>query len=97
MSGADYSAAHAQAFGLVDEVLADPPALDAAVREFTALLTARSGITQRAVKETIARIMDGVTHDDESTPSSASRPWPAPTTRRASARSWNAAPRSSAD
>ena len=64
MSGADYSAAQAQAFGLVDEVLADPAALDAAAREFTALLAARSGVTQRAVKETIARILDGVTHDD---------------------------------
>lgn len=65
MSGADYSAAQAQAFGLVDEVYDDPAALDAAVREFTALLSARSGVTQRAVKETVARIMDGVTHDDE--------------------------------
>ena len=66
MSGADYSAAQAQAFGLADEVYEDPAALDAAVREFTALLAARSGVTQRAVKETIARIMDGITHDDES-------------------------------
>lgn len=66
MSGADYSAAQAQAFGLVDEVFTDPAALDAGVREFTALLAARSGVTQRAVKETVARIMDGATHDDES-------------------------------
>lgn len=66
MAGADYGAAQAQAFGLVDEVCDDPAALDAAVREFTALLAARSGVTQRAVKETIARIMDGATHDDES-------------------------------
>lgn len=66
MSGADYSAAQAQSFGLVDEVYGDPAALDAAVRDFTALLAARSGVTQRAVKETIARIMDGVTHDDRS-------------------------------
>ncbi len=66
MSGADYSAAQAQGFGLVDEVFSDPAALDAGVREFTALLAARSGVTQRAVKETIGRIMDGVTHDDES-------------------------------
>jgi enoyl-CoA hydratase/carnithine racemase len=66
MSGADYSSAQAQAFGLVDEVFPDPAALDAGVREFTALLAARSGVTQRAVKETIARIVDGVTHDDES-------------------------------
>lgn len=66
MSGTDYSAAQAKAFGLADEVYADPAALDAGVREFTALLAARSGVTQRAVKETIARIMDGATHDDES-------------------------------
>jgi enoyl-CoA hydratase/carnithine racemase len=66
MSGADYGAAQAQAFGLVDEVYADPAALDAGVREFTALLAARSSVTQRAVKETIGRIMDGATHDDES-------------------------------
>jgi enoyl-CoA hydratase/carnithine racemase len=65
MSGADYSAAQAQGFGLVDEVFADPAALDTGVREFTALLAARSGVTQRAVKETVARILDGVTHDDE--------------------------------
>jgi enoyl-CoA hydratase/carnithine racemase len=62
MSGADYDARQAQAFGLVDEVHDD---LDAAVREFTALLATRSGVTQRAVKETVARILDGVTHDDE--------------------------------
>ena len=64
MSGADYSAAQAQSFGLADEVFADPAALDAGVREFTALLAARSGVTQRAVKETIGRILDGATHDD---------------------------------
>ena len=64
MSGADYSAAQAQSFGLADEVFADPAALDAGVREFTALLAARSGVTQRGVKETIARILDGATHDD---------------------------------
>jgi enoyl-CoA hydratase/carnithine racemase len=62
MSGADYDARQAQAFGLVDEVHDD---LDAAVAEFTALLASRSGVTQRAVKQTIARILDGVTHDDE--------------------------------
>jgi enoyl-CoA hydratase/carnithine racemase len=66
MSGADYSAAQARGFGLADEVYDDPAALDAAVREFTSLLAARSGVTQRAVKETVARIMDGATHDDES-------------------------------
>jgi enoyl-CoA hydratase/carnithine racemase len=62
MSGADYDARQAQAFGLVDEVHDD---LDAAVREFTTLLATRSGVTQRAVKETVARILDGATHDDE--------------------------------
>jgi len=62
MSGADYDARQAQAFGLVDEVHDD---LDAAVRDFTALLATRSGVTQRAVKETVARILDGATHDDE--------------------------------
>lgn len=66
MSGADYSAGQAQGFGLVDEVFPDPAALNAGVREFTALLAARSGVTQRAVKQTVARIMDGVTRDDES-------------------------------
>ena len=65
MSGADYSAAQAQAFGLVDEVFADPAALDAGVLEFLALLTARSGVTQRAVKQTVARVLDGVSRDDE--------------------------------
>lgn len=64
MSGADYSAAQAQSFGLADEVFADPPALDAGVREFTALLASRSGVSQRGAKQTIARILDGVTHDD---------------------------------
>jgi enoyl-CoA hydratase/carnithine racemase len=49
----------------VDEVLDGPAALDGMVREFTAVLAARSGVTQRAVKETIARILDGVTHDDD--------------------------------
>jgi len=62
MSGADYDARTAQSFGLVDEVHDD---VDAAVREFTALLASRSGVTQRAVKETVARVLDGATHDDE--------------------------------
>lgn len=65
MSGTDYSAARARSFGLVDEVFADPTELDAGVREFTTLLTTRSGVTQRAVKESVGRIMDGATHDDE--------------------------------
>jgi enoyl-CoA hydratase/carnithine racemase len=64
MSGTDYGAARAQSFGLVDEVFADPAALDAGVRDFTALLAARSGVTQRAAKQAVARVMDGVTHDD---------------------------------
>jgi enoyl-CoA hydratase/carnithine racemase len=63
MTGADYDAATAASFGLVDEVCED---LDKAVTEFTALLAARSGVTQRAVKETVARILDGTTHDDDS-------------------------------
>jgi enoyl-CoA hydratase/carnithine racemase len=65
MSGADYSAARAQAFGLADEVFPDPAALDTGVRDFTDLLAARSGVTQRAVKVTVARILDGTTRDDE--------------------------------
>jgi enoyl-CoA hydratase/carnithine racemase len=64
MAGADYTAAKAQAFGLVDEVFADPAALDEGVRAFTGLLAARSGVTQRAVKQVVGRITDGVTHDD---------------------------------
>jgi enoyl-CoA hydratase/carnithine racemase len=63
MTGADYDAATAASFGLVDEVCDD---LDAAVGEFSALLCSRSGVTQRAVKEIVARILDGATHDDES-------------------------------
>jgi enoyl-CoA hydratase/carnithine racemase len=64
MSGADYSAAQAQAFGLADEVFPDDSALDAGVRDFTALLTARSGVTQRAVKQSVGRILDGAAFDD---------------------------------
>jgi enoyl-CoA hydratase/carnithine racemase len=64
MTGAAYSAAQAQAFGLCDEVFADPAALDAGVRDFTALLAARSGVTQRAAKQTVARILDGADRDD---------------------------------
>jgi enoyl-CoA hydratase/carnithine racemase len=65
MTGADYSAAEARGFGLCDEVFADPAALDAGVRDFTALLAARSGVTQRAAKQAVARVLDGVTHDDK--------------------------------
>jgi enoyl-CoA hydratase/carnithine racemase len=62
MGGVDFDARRAEEFGLVDEVHDD---LDAAVRELTALLAARSSVTQRAVKETVARILDGVTNDDD--------------------------------
>lgn len=65
MAGADYDAAQALSFGLVDEVF-DDDALDTGVREFAALLASRSAVTQRAVKETIARILDGASADDES-------------------------------
>jgi enoyl-CoA hydratase/carnithine racemase len=51
---------------LVDELFDDPAALDAGVRDFAALLASRSAVTQRAVKETVARIVDGVSADDES-------------------------------
>ena len=62
MAGADVDAARALSFGLVDEVFDD---LDGGVREFTALLASRSAVTQRAVKETVGRILDGVSADDE--------------------------------
>ena len=62
MSGADVDAARAAAIGLVDEVDDD---VDAAVRDCAAMLAARSGVTQRAVKQTVARILDGVTADDD--------------------------------
>jgi enoyl-CoA hydratase/carnithine racemase len=62
MSGADLDARRAAGLGLVDEVHDD---LDRAVREFTVLLATRSGVTQRAVKETVARILDGATAGDE--------------------------------
>lgn len=61
MSGAELDASRAQSLGLVDEVTGD---LDTAVSDFTALLATRSPVTQRAVKETVRRIVDGVTHDD---------------------------------
>lgn len=66
MAGADYGAASARDFGLVDEVFDGPAALDEGVREFAALLASRSAVTQRAVKETVARILDGASSDDES-------------------------------
>jgi enoyl-CoA hydratase/carnithine racemase len=62
MSGIDIDAARAAAIGLVDEVDDD---VDAAVSEFAELLATRSGITQRAAKQTIARILDGATADDD--------------------------------
>ena len=66
MAGTDDAASRARDVGLVDEIFDDPGALDAGVREFTALLASRSAVTQRAVKETVARILDGVSADDES-------------------------------
>lgn len=62
MSGIDIDAARAAEIGLVDEVHDD---VEAAVAALTATLAARSGVTQRAVKQTVARILDGVTADDE--------------------------------
>ncbi|MGD0700256.1 MAG: enoyl-CoA hydratase-related protein [Trebonia sp.] len=62
MSGIDIDAARAAEVGLVDEVHAD---VDTAVAELTATLAARSGVTQRSVKLTVARILDGVTADDD--------------------------------
>jgi enoyl-CoA hydratase/carnithine racemase len=62
MSGIDVDAARAAAIGLVDEVDDD---VDAAVRDFAAILAARSGVTQRAVKLAVARILDGATADDD--------------------------------
>lgn len=66
MAGTDYDAPRAREFGLVDEVFEDPGSLDAGVREFAALLASRSAVTQRGVKETVARIVDGASADDES-------------------------------
>ena len=62
MSGIDIDAARAAAIGLVDEVDDD---VDAALDEFVAILATRSGVTQRAVKQTVARILDGATDDDD--------------------------------
>ena len=62
MSGIDIDAARAAAIGLVDEVDDD---VDAAVGDFAEILAARSGVTQRAVKQTVARILDGATADDD--------------------------------
>jgi enoyl-CoA hydratase/carnithine racemase len=62
MSGIDIDAARAAAIGLVDEVDDD---VDAAVSEFAELLATRSGVTQRAVKQTVARVLNGATTDDE--------------------------------
>ena len=62
MSGLDIDAARAAAIGLVDEVDDD---VDAAVSDFAAIVASRSGVTQRAVKQTVARILDGATADDD--------------------------------
>jgi enoyl-CoA hydratase/carnithine racemase len=61
MGGGDLDAAAAARIGLVDEVHSD---LDAAVQNLAQLLSSRSSTTQRAVKQTIARILDGATADD---------------------------------
>jgi enoyl-CoA hydratase/carnithine racemase len=61
MGGGDLDAAAAARIGLVDEVHDD---LDPAVLDLSELLISRSGITQRAVKKTVARILDGATADD---------------------------------
>jgi enoyl-CoA hydratase/carnithine racemase len=63
MSAAELDAGRALTLGLVDEVFPDAD-LDASVAEFTALLVTRSLVTQRAVKDTVRRILDGVSHDD---------------------------------
>jgi enoyl-CoA hydratase/carnithine racemase len=62
MSGIDIDAARAAEIGLVDEVHDD---VDGAVAELTATLAARSGVTQRAVKLTVDRILDGASADDD--------------------------------
>jgi len=62
MSGIDIDAVRAAEIGLVDEVDDD---VDAAVSDFAELLATRSGVTQRAAKQTVARILDGATADDE--------------------------------
>ena len=62
MSGLDIDAARAAAIGLVDEVDDD---VDAAVDDFAAILAGRSAVTQRAVKQTVARVLDGATADDD--------------------------------
>jgi enoyl-CoA hydratase/carnithine racemase len=62
MSGIDLDAARAAAIGLVDEVDDD---VDAAVADFAAILATRSAVTQSAVKQTVARILDGATADDD--------------------------------
>jgi enoyl-CoA hydratase/carnithine racemase len=62
MSGIDIDADRAARIGLVDEVHDD---VDAAVGELTAILATRSAVTQRAVKQTVARILAGATADDD--------------------------------
>jgi len=62
MSGIDIDAGRAAEIGLADEVHDD---VDGAVAALTATLAARSGVTQRAAKLAVARILDGVTADDD--------------------------------
>lgn len=61
MGGAELDADQARSVGMIDEVAED---VDKAVAEFAALLATRSPVTQRAVKTTVRRILDGVTRDD---------------------------------
>jgi len=62
LTGDPVDAARAAAIGLVDEVDDD---VDAAVDDLAAILAGRSGVTQRAVKQTVARVLDGATADDD--------------------------------
>jgi enoyl-CoA hydratase/carnithine racemase len=58
----DIDAARAAEVGLIDEIHDD---VDGAVAELTTTLAARSGVTQRAVKLTVDRILDGASADDD--------------------------------
>ncbi len=62
MSGAELSARQALSFGLIDEIADDAPG---AVTGFVALLASRSPLTQRAVRLTVQRILDGQCADDD--------------------------------
>ncbi len=62
MSGAEFGADRALSFGLIDEIADDP---GDAVSSFAALLATRSAVTQRAVRQTVQRILDGQSFDDD--------------------------------